>query len=287
MSNFVAVMHVLAAHTAYALVLIAAMASLPFACSAEAADNRFVVAIDAGHGGNDLGTSGRRLHEKDVVLDVAKRLQTLIEQNMSDSVRVVMTRTNDTFVALKERAAIANDAEADLFVSIHVNSVAKSSRGRNTIKGASVYALGLHKSEANLSVAMAENSVIELEEDYTESYRGFDPNTTESYIIFELTQNHNMEQSLEMAALAQHYLVSHAHRVDREVRQAGFLVLWATKMPAVLVELDFMCNPDIEKYFGTDKGLNELAEALYMAINDYRRLHPRIMVTPDPQSEIN
>ncbi len=239
----------------------------------------FVLAIDAGHGGNDLGTSGRRLHEKNVTLDVARRLSDLIKERAGDSVKVVMTRENDTFVPLRERAEIANRADADLFVSIHVNSVAKRSRGRNTIKGVSVYTLGLHKSEANLAVAMAENAVIELEEDYTEAYQGFDPSLSESYIIFELGQNRNMEQSIEMASLAQHYLVSHAGRADREVRQAGFLVLWATRMPAVLVELDFMCNPDIERFFSTNDGKQRLAEALFMAVDEYRRIHPHNTVS--------
>lgn len=237
-------------------------------------DGRFVLAIDPGHGGNDLGTSGSRLHEKNVTLQVARLLRDMLAERLGDSVKVVMTRDADIFVPLRERAAIANRANADLFVSIHVNSIAKRSRGRRTIKGTSVYTLGLHKSEANLSVAMAENAVIELEEDFSEAYQGFDPNVSESYIIFELGQNRNMEQSLEMASLAQHFLVSHAGRADREVRQAGFLVLWATKMPAVLVELDFMCNPDIERYFGTERGRKELAESLYLAVDAYRRLHP-------------
>ncbi len=261
--------------------ILAALLTLAAAVGATAAspaptedDGRFVLVIDPGHGGHDLGTSGRRLHEKNVVLAVGRLLRDMVQERLGDSVKVVMTREGDVFVPLRERATIANNAGADLFVSIHVNSIAKRSRGRDTIKGVSVYTLGLHKSEANLEVAMAENSVIELEEDFTEAYQGFDPNLTESYIIFELTQNRNMEQSLEMASLAQHFLVSHAGRADREVRQAGFLVLWATGMPAVLVELDFMCNPTIERYFGSDEGLQRMAEALFMAVDAYRRLHP-------------
>lgn len=237
-------------------------------------DGRFVLAIDPGHGGHDLGTSGRRLHEKNVVLAVGRMLRQMVEERLGDSVRVVMTRDTDVFVPLRQRASIANGAGADLFVSIHVNSIAKKSRGRNTINGVSVYTLGLHKSDANLEVAMAENSVIELEQDYAEAYQGFDPNLSESYIIFELTQNQAMAQSLEMASLAQHFLVSHAGRSDREVRQAGFLVLWATGMPSVLVELDFMCNPTVENWFGTDEGIRKMSEALFMAVDAYRRLHP-------------
>lgn len=261
------------------IALLAALALAFFAvpapvCAETADDGRFVLAIDAGHGGHDLGTSGNRLKEKNVTLDVARRLKTLVEERLSDSVRVVMTRERDVFVPLRERADIANREGADIFMSIHVNSIAKRSRGRRTIKGTSVYTLGLHKSEANLEVAMAENAVIELEEDFSEAYQGFDPNVSESYIIFELTQNRHMEQSLELASLAQHFLVSYAGRADREVRQAGFLVLWATAMPSVLVELDFMCNPTVESYFATESGRQQLAEALYMAVDSYRRVHP-------------
>lgn len=243
---------------------------------APADDARFVLAIDPGHGGHDLGTSGRRLHEKNVVLKVGRMLRDMVQERLGDSVRVVMTRDADVFVPLQERASIANNADADLFVSIHVNSIAKRSKGRNTINGVSVYTLGLHKSEANLEVAMAENSVIELEQDFAEAYQGFDPNLSESYIIFELTQNHTLAKSLDMASLAQHFLVSHAGRADREVRQAGFLVLWATSMPAVLVELDFMCNPTVERYFASDEGVRRLAESLFMAVDAYRRMHPHL-----------
>lgn len=245
--------------------------------SANAADSRFTVVLDPGHGGRDLGTSGRSNHEKAIVLKVAQRVREILEHGASDSVRVVMTRTSDEFIPLRDRARIANDAEADMFVSIHINSLPKRSRGRENISGASVYALGLHKSEANLEVAMAENAVIELEEDYTEAYQGFDPNLSESYIIFELSQNRNMEASLEMAELIQNNLVSMAGRADREVRQAGFLVLWATKMPAVLVELDFMCNPRVERFLASREGIDKMARAIATAIDDYRRVHPRLI----------
>lgn len=258
-------------HICFTLLLLAAAALLP--ADLRAAGEVFTVALDAGHGGHDLGTCGKRLREKDVTLQVASRVRDLLLEHSGDSVAVVMTRSDDTFVPLRERADIANRAGADLFVSIHVNSIAKRSRGRESIRGASVYTLGLHKTEANLEVAMAENAVIELEEDYTEAYQGFDPNVSESYIIFELTQNRHMEQSLQMASLAQHFLVTMAGRHDREVRQAGFLVLWATTMPSVLVELDFMCNPSIERYLGTAAGLEELSQALYTAITSYRRLN--------------
>ncbi len=247
-----------------------------------AAEEKFTVVIDAGHGGGDTGAVGIITREKDINLAVATKLGKLIEDNFKD-VKVVYTRRNDTFVTLQGRADIANKAGGDLFISIHINSVARRTRGRERLKGTSVYTLGLHKSEANLSVAMAENAVIELEEDFSETYMGFDPALSESYIIFELDQNRSMEQSLEMASLAQHFLVSHAGRADREVRQAGFLVLWATRMPSVLVELDFMCNPDIERYFQKDESRKELAEALFLAVDAYRRIHPPHPIEIQPQ----
>lgn len=251
------------------------MVSAPAALTAaEPESSPFVLVLDPGHGGNDLGTSGRNLHEKNVTLDVCRRLGQLVTGAFGDSVQVVFTRTTDEFIPLRERAAIANRADADLFISVHVNSVAARSRGRNSVNGTSVYTLGLHKSEANLDVAMAENSVIALEEDFSEAYQGFDPNESESYIVFELTQNLHLENSVEMATLAQRELVSHAGRADRGVRQAGFLVLWATRMPSVLVELDFMCNPNIERYLSQAENRQTLAEALFRAFSAYRAEHP-------------
>ncbi len=211
-----------------------------FAAAKETAD--FTVAIDPGHGGNDKGCHSGRTYEKDVTLDVAKRLQKLINKAFGDSVKTVMTRSTDVFVPLDKRARIANDAAADLFISIHVNSIDARNRNRHNIHGASVYTVGLHKSDANLQVAMRENAVIELEEDFSAVYQGFDPTSSESYIIFELGQNRNMEQSIAFADLAQRELVQTAGRADKGVRQAGCLVLWATGMPAVIVELVFTCN---------------------------------------------
>lgn len=240
-------------------------------CGPEAVARTFTVAIDAGHGGKDIGCRGLHSKEKDITLDVAKRLGKKIAHEFGDSVKVVYTRADDSFVSLDRRARIANDADADLFISIHVNSIDARNKNRRNIHGASVYTVGLHKSEANLAVAMRENSVIELEPDMSEVYQDFDPNQSESYIIFELNQNMHMEQSLKMAALAQEALVARAGRADKGVRQAGFLVLWATRMPAVLVELDFICNPDAENFLASDKGREKCADALMKAFKAYRQ----------------
>lgn len=252
-------------------VAVVAVIAATFSCYADdKSPAPFVLAIDAGHGGRDLGCMANKSREKDITLDVAKRLRTLVEEAYGDSVEVVMTRDSDVFLPLDSRAKIANEAQADLFISIHVNSLDKRTKGRQNVHGASVYTVGLHKSNANLSVAMRENAVIELEEDFSETYQGFDPNSSESYIIFELGQNRNMAQSIEFASTAQNELIKTAGRADKGVRQAGFLVLWATKMPAVLVELDFICNPAAERFLASDEGRRKCASALFNAFSEYR-----------------
>lgn len=232
----------------------------------------FVLVIDPGHGGKDVGARGARSNEKTINLAVAKLLGERVKKECKD-VKVVYTRDNDTFVSLKDRAQIANDAQGDLFISIHVNSIASKKR-RRTIKGAEVYTLGLHKSEENLAVAMRENSVMSLEADYSETYQGFDPESTESYIIFELSQSRHMDQSIELAELVQSALVGNAGRADMGVRQAGFWVLWATSMPSILVELDFICNPTQEKFLASDKGQRQLADAIYDGFVKYKKNNP-------------
>lgn len=229
----------------------------------------FTVVLDAGHGGKDTGCTGRSAKEKDVNLSVVKLLGAMITEKYGDEVKVIYTRQTDKFVELQKRAEIANDNHGDLFISVHVNSVDRRNRNRSSIQGASVYTCGLHKSESNLQVAMRENAVIELEPDYSETYQGFDPSSSESYIIFELTQNRHMAKSIEFASLAQDKLVTTAGRADKEVRQAGFLVLWATYMPSVLVELDFMCNPTQEAFLASQRGQKKCATALFEAFNEY------------------
>ncbi len=230
---------------------------------------RHTVIIDPGHGGKDIGCRGKKGREKDITLAVGKLLGEKIEKKLSDKLDVVYTRNTDKYLTLQERADVANNANGDLFISIHVNSVDKKSKGRTSIHGTSVYTCGLHKSENNLSVAMRENAVMELEPDYTATYQGFDPDSSESYIIFELSQNMHLQQSVKFATLAQGRLVKTAGRADKDVRQAGFWVLWATSMPAVLVELDFICNPKMEDFLTSKAGQEKCAQALYEAVDDY------------------
>lgn len=236
--------------------------------SASAKD--LTVVLDPGHGGRDYGAIGTLTNEKTINLDVALELRKLLNQH--DGLKVVMTREDDRFIELRERAAIANRNHGDLFVSIHVNSVDKKNKNRTNVRGASVYALGLHRSASNFEVAKRENAVIELEADHSTSYQGFDPSSTESYIIFELSQNKHLDQSISFAEMAQGELVSTAGRADRGVLQAGFWVLHASAMPAVLVELDFICNPTVEKYLNSQKGKKEMARALANAICRYAGL---------------
>lgn len=231
-------------------------------------DDRFVLVLDPGHGGKDYGCVGKLTNEKTIVLDVARRLGKLVGDSLPE-IKTVFTRDDDRYLTLQNRADIANHAGGDVFVSIHVNSLDRRNRNRASIHGASVYTLGLHRSDSNLGVAMRENSVMELEDDYTETYQGFDPNSSESYIIFELNQNQHINHSLTLAEKMQRHLVNDAGRADKEVRQAGFWVLWATSMPSVLVELDFICNPEAERFLNSEEGRQSCAEALYKAFSEY------------------
>ena len=228
----------------------------------------FVVVIDAGHGGHDPGAIGKISKEKNINLKVALKLGNLIKQNCND-VKVVYTRSKDVFIPLDRRAEIANNAKADLFISIHTNALANN----QTAKGASTWTLGLAKSDANLEVAKRENSVILYEDDYKTRYAGFNPNSAESYIIFEFMQDKYMEQSVHLASLVQKQFRHHCKRVDRGVHQAGFLVLKASAMPSILVELGFISTPEEERYLNTEEGSSTLAKGIYRAFLSYKREH--------------
>lgn len=231
------------------------------------------VVIDPGHGGHDCGARGERVLEKDINLAVAQRVGKMLRKKLKD-VKVVFTRDDDRFITLQGRCDIANRAKGDLFVSIHTNSVAANSPNRKKVCGASVYTLGLNRAGTNLDVAMRENSVMKLEDDYSTTYSGFDPNSAESYIVFELNQSVYIDRSLKLARAIQNGLVKDARRKDLGVRQAPFWVLVRTIMPAVLVELDFVCNPEVEEYLGSDKGRDELALAIFNGISNYLNSNP-------------
>lgn len=225
------------------------------------------VILDPGHGGKDYGAVGAITNEKTINLNVALEVRRLLKEEKG--LNIVMTREDDRFIELQERANIANRNHGDLFISIHVNSVAKSNKNRKNIAGASVYTLGLHRTAANLEVAKRENAVMELESDYSTKYQGFDPNSTESYIMFELSQNKHLEQSIHFADLTVSQLTGHAERRNRGVLQAGFWVLHASAMPSVLIELDFICNPTSEKFMNSKAGVKKMAQSIANAILQY------------------
>jgi N-acetylmuramoyl-L-alanine amidase len=221
------------------------------------------VVIDAGHGGHDSGCHGAASFEKHVALSVSLKLGKLIEQFFPD-VKVVYTRKTDVFVELYRRAQIANENKADLFICIHCNS------GPKTAYGTETFVMGLHKSEDNLSVAKRENAVILQEDNYERQYDGFDPNSAEANIIFSLYQNAFLDQSLYFAGSVQEELTGFAKRHNRGVKQAGFLVLFKTTMPSVLIETGFLTNGEEERYLKSDAGQDQIAEGILRAFRSYK-----------------
>ena len=227
----------------------------------------FTVVIDAGHGGRDAGALGRRSREKNINLAVALALGNLIKSNLPD-VKVVYTRSTDVFVELDQRARIANKAKADLFISIHTNSTA-AGRSGTKVCGAETYTLGMHRAAENLAVAKRENSVITLESNYEQRYEGFDPSSSESYIIFELMQDQKMASSVDFASRVHNQFRATAGRVNKGVHQAGFLVLRQTSMPSVLVELGYINNFSEETFLMSADGQQKMARSIFNAFKDY------------------
>ena len=225
----------------------------------------FVVVIDAGHGGKDPGALGTIINEKTLNLAVTLELGKLIETNCSD-VKVVYTRKTDIFLPLQERANIANRNKADLFICIHTNSAEAKS-----VAGAEVFTLGLNKTQSNLDVAMRENAVMLLEDGYQTTYQGFDPNSVDSYIMFEFMQDQYIDKSLNYASKAQKELCLTAGRIDRDVRQAGFWVLHKSSCPSVLVEMGFITNANEQAFLASKDGQKKIAQALFNAFTDYKR----------------
>lgn len=230
----------------------------------------FVIVIDAGHGGKDVGAVDNGVKEKDINLGVALQLGDLLKKKMKD-VKVVYTREDDTYLTLQQRADKANASKGTLFISIHTNSLDHNNPKRTSVEGASVYVLGLHKDDNNMKVAQRENAVIKLEDNFEEKYEGFNPQRDESYIIFEMAQKKNLSNSIKFANEAEKQLQSVAGRKGRGVHQAGFWVLWATAMPGVLVEVDFICNPGSAEFISSQAGQKKLAEALFKSIQNYRK----------------
>ncbi len=253
-------------NSAFRLVLLAGIlfCSALICLADDPPENEWVVVIDAGHGGKDPGAEGKRSKEKDITLSIALKTGKYIEELMED-VKVIYTRKEDEFIELYKRAEIANKAKADLFISIHCNGFRDI-----RIDGSETFVMGIHKDQGNLEVAMKENSVITLEEDYTTRYQGYDPNSSESFIIFSLMQNIYLEQSLNFANYIQDQFRNRVGRTDRGVKQAGLIVLWQTTMPSVLVETGFITNSQEERFLMSEQGQDYIASAIFRAFRDYK-----------------
>lgn len=242
---------------------------------AQQSKDKFIVVIDAGHGGKDPGAVNGKYYEKNINLNVALELGRLIEKERSD-VQVIYTRKTDVFVELYKRAEIANKAKANLFISIHTNS-SKS----KTAYGAETYLLGVEadRTSANLNAALAENNAVIYEDDYETHYEGYDPNSPESMIIFEFLQNEYQSESQKMAILVQNQMTGYGGRSDRGVHQAGYLVLWKNAMPSILIELGFISNNDECRYLYSTDGQHKMAESIKRAffkyLDDYKKPAPK------------
>jgi N-acetylmuramoyl-L-alanine amidase len=247
------------------------------------ANHRFTLVIDAGHGGHDAGALGAFSKEKDINLSVALAFGRYVERNCPD-VKVVYTRKTDVFVPLDERANIANKNKADLFVSVHTNALP----GGKLARGVETYTLGMARAAANLDVAKRENSVILVEKNYNQRYEGFNPNSSESYIMFEFMQDKYMEKSVDLARQVQTQLCSATHHADKGVHQAGFLVLRCTSMPSCLIELGFITTPDEEQYLNTDAGVDDMGRGIYQAFANYKSKYDSQVSVPyvAPETQI-
>lgn len=240
-----------------------------------AANDRFTLVIDPGHGGHDAGAMGARSKEKDINLRVALAFGKYVERSMPD-VRVIYTRKTDVFIPLMERANIANKAGADLFISVHTNALP----GGKIARGFETYSLGMHRAKDNLDVAMRENSVISMEKGYQQTYQGFDPKSSESYIIFEFIQGKNMERSVEIARSIQKCVCNEANRPNKGVHQAGFLVLRETSMPSCLIELGFITTPDEEELLNNESRVDDVAKAIFHGFEQYKNKYDRRVSVP-------
>ena len=224
---------------------------------------KFVVVLDAGHGGKDPGNLGNGYREKDIALKVVLAIGKELEKD--PNIKVIYTRKNDVFVDLFVRGKIANKANADLFVSVHCDSHTSQAYGAGT------FVLGTHRNQTNFEVAKKENSVIFLEDDYEKNYAGFDPNSPESVMSILVSLEEYLDQSIQLASLIQNNFSNKLNRKNRKVKQAGFIVLHQTVMPSVLIELGFLTNKNEGAYLNSSKGQNEMSTAIVNAILEYKK----------------
>ena len=244
------------------LFLIMILVSVAAIC---ATPKKFTLVIDAGHGGKDTGAPGKYSYEKNINLKVALAFGRYVERNCPD-VKVIYTRKTDVFIPLKERAAIANRNKADVFISIHTNSVAS----KKPITGLETYTMGMRRSDEKMSAAMRENEVVLLEKDFQQHYEGFDPRSPESYIIFEMINDKNMLQSVELAKGIQKNVCRTANRPNKGVKQDAFLVLRETSMPACLIELGYITTASEEAYLNNPSNQEAMGLGIYQAFVEYK-----------------
>ncbi len=251
---------------------------ISFVTGIAAANKKFTLVIDPGHGGRDSGAPGAFSVEKNINLNVALAFGRYVEQNCPD-VRVVYTRKTDVFIPLYERANIANNCKADLFISVHTNAL----KGAHTARGFETYTLGdgrSHAKETNLEVAKRENSVIFLEKDYKQHYVGFDPNSPESNIVFELIQDKNLSKSIDFAKMLQKHVCRGANRQNKGVHQQNLAVLRLTSMPACLIELGYISTPDEERFLNNKQSIDIMGRAIYNAFAEYKNKYDRGITVP-------
>ena len=251
---------------------------ISFVTGIAGANKKFTLVIDPGHGGRDSGAPGAFSVEKNINLNVALAFGRYVEQNCPD-VRVVYTRKTDVFIPLYERANIANNCKADLFISVHTNAL----KGVHTARGFETYTLGdgrSHAKETNLEVAKRENSVIFLEKDYKQHYVGFDPNSPESNIVFELIQEKNLSKSIDFAKMLQKHVCRGANRQNKGVHQQNLAVLRLTSMPACLIELGYISTPDEERFLNNKQSIDIMGRAIYNAFAEYKNKYDRGITVP-------
>ncbi len=230
------------------------------------------IVIDAGHGGHDPGCQYGGAKEKEVTLKIALELGKKISEELSD-VKVIFTRKTDEFVTLWDRANIANRNQADLFISIHCNA------NKNTeVSGTETFAMGLHKAESNLEVSIRENDVILMEKNYEERYEGFDPNSPETHIILSLHQNAYLDKSIDLASRIEKYFVKNKVNSSRGVKQAGFVVLWKTKMPSILIETGFLSNKNDRILLTSDEGVDKITDNIKYSLVDFKQSIENVQV---------
>lgn len=244
-------------------VLIIAVLTFTLNINAQSTSKKFVVVLDAGHGGKDPGNLGNGYREKDIALKTVLAVGQALEKR--PDIKVVYTRKTDVFVDLFVRGKIANKEKADLFVSIHCDSHTSQAYGAGT------FVLGTHRNQTNFEVAKKENSVIFMEDDYEKNYAGFDPNSPESVMSILLSQEEYLDQSIQLASLIQKHFTTKLSRKDRKVKQAGFIVLHQTVMPSVLVELGFLTNKKEGAYLNSKRGQQQMANAIRDAIIQYKK----------------